>query len=394
MLLEDVDPARPDYDDQLYFSEKYTHYLQHAAAAVPIVLDRESFLFHTLLTEDDPTWSVEEGENTYNYWLHNDDGHIPAVLHGQGPAKHSLIGIGNYIPGAFDSFYGTKRHTHVTVSPQDIYPLVIGMFFTEETDIDHEKQFVESIKSLDVDVHQTEIFVYNILGLLQSVCPILAEHFANCTNGRDTDEALARAEFLSMAASVGAAQALMVDSDVIVTRKSVVTDLAGWSLPVVTGHAQRVDKLWSNYWTDMDHWALGDGGQFYRRGFDTLALYYRERQGLFQVPYWRALVLIHNTEFERLARIYAKEVAEGIGSDIDRHVCIEANDAGLAAYVDNRHEYAILFDPDDPYSTKDVSYEEARVDEDFDYKGLFHSNDNSSTVALKEGTLRIPRERR
>ena len=95
-LLEDV-PSRPDEDDQLYMSKQLVRYVQSGGdSGVPIVLDSERILFHALLNNE-PSWTIEEGNDGY-HWLYQ-DGVIPAVLHGQGPAKHTLIGMSNYIPG-------------------------------------------------------------------------------------------------------------------------------------------------------------------------------------------------------------------------------------------------------------------------------------------------------
>ena len=95
-LLKGV-PSRPDEDDQLYISKELVRYVQSdGASGVPIVLDSERILFHALLNKE-PSWTIGGGNDGY-YWLYQ-DGVIPAVLHGQGPAKHTLIGISNYIPG-------------------------------------------------------------------------------------------------------------------------------------------------------------------------------------------------------------------------------------------------------------------------------------------------------
>ena len=153
------------------------------------------------------------------------------------------------------------------------------------------------------------------------MCPIVGDQYATCVSANEIDEALARAEFLAMAASRGAERALMVDSDVIVTRSSLVQDLAGWSRPVVVGHAQIQGKYWSNYWTDMDHHA---GSQWYKRGFDTFSVYNRERKGLFQVPFGRSLFLIQNTEFTRLAGMFAKNA--GSEDDTVRRTCLAATE--------------------------------------------------------------------
>ena len=112
-------------------------------------------------------------KDNMNYWLDQNKNHdiIPAVLHGQGPAKHTLIGISNYVPGAFTDFYGTKRHTHMQGA--NIYPLVIGLFFAEETDVDHETQFIASIKALNIDKSQTHLFVTATRAFICAVCALL-----------------------------------------------------------------------------------------------------------------------------------------------------------------------------------------------------------------------------
>ena len=254
------------------------------------------------------------------------------------------------ISGAFSDFYGPIRHTHLQTTTK--YPLSIGLFFAEQTDIHQETQFLTSIKALDIDRSQTQVFVYSISNQqMRRVCPIMLDgQYATCVITNETDEALARADFLASAAISGAYMALMVDSDVIITRKSLVNDLAGWSRHVVIGHAQKSDL--TNYWTDVDH---RPGGQKYRQGFDAPELYQRQRRGLFQVPFGRGLFLIHNNEMTRLGDIFAKEA--GSGDDTIRRVCLAANDAGLGIYVDNRYVYATLYDAMEDDSVSDESIE-------------------------------------
>ena len=336
-LLEDLD-SKPDGDDQLYYSVKLVRYIQ-SGTGVPIVLDGEKILFQTLLSNE-LDWKIETDEEVIHWLYHHDDDMIPAVIHGQGPAKHTLIGISNYIPGAYSDSYGiSTRHTYLQTT--DIYPLAIGLFFTEETDVVFEAQFVASIESLNIDASQTRIFVQGISDeQKQRVCFSLGGRYVDCITSNETDEALARAEFLTLAESNLARAALMVDSDVIVTRASLVQDLAGWTRSVVVGHAQipAEDVFGTNYWTDMDHWA---GSQGYRRGFDAPMLYKREWTGLFQVPFARGLFLVQNTELSRLASIFSK--VAGSEDDAVRRACLVATDKGLPIYVDNTHEYATFF---------------------------------------------------
>ena len=150
------------------------------------------------------------------------------------------------ISGAFSGFYGPIRHTHLQTTTK--YPLSIGLFFAEQTDIHQETQFLTSIKALDIDRSQTHVFVYSISNQqMRRVCPIMLDgQYATCVITNETDEALARADFLASAAISGAYMALMVDSDVIITRKSLVNVLAGWSRHVVIGHAQK--SAMTNYW--------------------------------------------------------------------------------------------------------------------------------------------------
>ena len=254
------------------------------------------------------------------------------------------------ISGAFSDFYGPLRHAHLQTTTK--YPLSIGLFFAEQTDIHQETQFLTSLKALDIDMSQTQVFVYSISNQqMRRVCPIMLDgQYATCVITNETDEALARADFLASAAISGAQMALMVDSDVIITRASLVNDLAGWSRHVVIGHAQKSDL--TNYWTDVDH---RPGGQKYRQGFDAPELYQRQRRGLFQVPFGRGLFLIHNKEMTRLGDIFAKEA--GSGDDTIRRVCLAATDAGVGFYVDNRYVYATLYDAMEDDSVSDESIE-------------------------------------
>lgn len=383
-ILEDVDPEKPDDDDQLYYSLKLVAFVEKGTG-VPIVLDSDQRLFYALLGRSSD-WTISE--KSLDYWLYHsnnkDTPTLPAVLHGQGPAKHTLIGITNYLPGAYSDFYGTKQHIHKVVDADSFHPLVVGLFYTELTSDKHERDFISGIKALDVDSSKTTLFVYRHTGLgSDRICHELKK-FASCVVSEQADEALARAEFFDYAERTdGAGQALMVDSDVIIARSSAVQDLAGWSRSVVVGHAQRPGKYWANYWTDMDHTA---GSQWYKRGFDTLDIYNRARQGLFQVPFGRGLVLVQRGEFKRLADLFSK--LKGHGSDTMRRLCLKSTDAGLPLYIDNQRNYGRIYDPD----AKESDANDDEEDDIANYGDLFKSI-ASVHISYKNKSIRIPREK-
>jgi hypothetical protein len=256
------------------------------------------------------------------------------VLQGNGASSRTLVGVGNYVAGGHDDFYGAQQHRRIAQHLVEIYPLAIGLFFIGTPS---EQEFVESIQSLSLDWNKVDMYVYyggsplriseddqqsyRSFSVLQPDYPI------ECT---------ARASFMKMAKQAGALYALMVDSDTVVDRETMVQELAQWNQTVVAGHAKREDEIWSNFWPDMG----ADG--WHKSAFDEDELSNNERIGLWQVPFARSLLLIRSDAMLRMANFY--ESNANSGSDCSRRVCVNALDDGFAVYVDNRHVYATLLD--------------------------------------------------
>jgi len=325
-LLDDADDAEPATDDQLFFSRKLLASLK-GTLDVRVALDTDCEVFQPLADTTIADWECESPAYLFRNAV---TGSTPALLHGNGRAKRTFVGLSNYAAGAYSDFYETTRHTHNDTAAVD--RLALGLFFTGTP---FEREFVEAIERLELDRAQTDLFAWYGPGSRLRLHHELRNSYRNFAVPQPDDEALARAAFLVEAARMGASHALMIDSDVIVRERRLVQQLAGWDVNgIVAGHARREIGLWSNFWTDM----RDDG--WYRRGFDTTGLYRRNSVGLFQVPFARGLLLLRNDSFARTAALYRNH--EGAGDDSTRRVCVDALNTGLPVYVDNRLDYALL----------------------------------------------------
>ena len=323
-LLRDFDPDQPDSDDQLYISQRYLDSLVHAKRK--LALDNGCVLFQPLSGVENGDWTMRG--HVFHNELTNSD---PVVLHGNGISKRTLVGISNYVAGGFDDFYGSKQN--IRVDPESIrtYPLCLGLFFIGTP---FEGDFLESVMALKLDRKKTRLYIHHAAGSRIALDHELRQTFRSCATIQPTTDCSARAKFFASADTDGCAYALAVDSEVILERRTILSDLVEWNKSIAFGHAKRETTVWSNFWSDMrpDGW--------YRRGFDTLALYNRERKGLWRVPYAHGLMLVRRDALAKLSAAYAKTPAEN--DDCQRVACIEALNAGIGFHVDNRELYGTL----------------------------------------------------
>jgi len=324
-LLDSFDERHVRSDDQLFFSKKLAGYAE-GKVTTRIALDSDCQLFQPMNGMSNDEWTCDApGFRLFNKETESE----PVVLHGNGPASRTLIGLANYAAGAYSSFYQTMRHpSDDTVKPTR---LALGVFFTGTP---FEEEFVAGLTSLRINRAATSLFVWYAADSRFRLHHELRSSFRTYATMDTDDEASARALFLEQAELDGAHYALMVQSDVMINRPTAVSDLAEWNQTVVAGLARREGQAWSNFWTDMrpDGW--------YRRGFDTLDVYLQRNVGLFQVPYAHSVLLFRNDTFARFADCLRRH--EGSGDDSMRLAAIDALDQGLPVYADNRHLYGTL----------------------------------------------------
>lgn len=327
----------PEADDQLFFS-RYLRDYRHGKRKTRVLLDTECSLFQTLSSFSRPDWDCYGP----TYRLSNTiTSTKPVVIHGNGASKRTLIGLTNYLAGAYTDFYETLRHQPLPVSDEELYPLVIGLFVKEGPFV---QEFIESVMELDIDRERTQLVIF-AKTKNHVVDPEKRNTFASFAVLSSKTESGARSTFLRQ--STTAKYAVMIDSDYLILRPDAIRRLAGWRKPVVTGHARRHEKLWANYWSDMrpDGW--------YQRGFDTLALYERKSIGLFQVPYAASFLVIRGDYANLTASFF--ESHEDAGDDCVRRVCVDWINGGVGVYADNRVVYGELLASEE-YAQPDSLY--------------------------------------
>ena len=323
-LVEDFVSSNSS-DDQLYFSRKLRDH-REGTLATRIALDSECHVFQPLNGLEAHEWQCESP----GYRFRNTETQTePVVLHGNGPSSRTLVGLSNYVAGAYSDFYKTTRHS--SDDSIDVGELALGLFFFGTP---FEAEFIETVENLDLDYKRTTLFVWRAPGVDVRLGNAFRTGFRKNGKILTDDYAEARALFLENAASEGARFAFMIQSDALLNRASTVRELAQWNTTVVAAFLQRELGVWSSFWTDMrpDGW--------YRRGFDALRVYRRENVGLFQVPYAHSALLFRRDMFATFARYFRRH--KGTGDDAVRRACVDALGDGVPVYADNRHLYGTL----------------------------------------------------
>ena len=326
-LLQKFDSEDPKADDQLFFSQQLLLYLK-GDLDIRISLDSNCDLFQPLSRVKQDTWSLLANPHRFRNEL---TGSEPVILHGNGPSKTTLLGLSNYIAGAYSNFYGTMSHVQVPEKDIDLYPLAVGLFFIGTP---FEEDFIESIDALQIDKSKTKLYVYYGANSRVKIPEEIHQQYTSYHVLGDDEECRARASFLEKANRDGVKFALLVDSDIIINVDTVAKDLAAWNQTIVTSHAQREKLLWSNFWTD----ASSSG--WYQRGFDTIKLLDHTRTGLFQVPFVRGLLLVRSDMLKTMGDLH--EMNSGSKDICSVKVSHDALNSGVALFADNRQLYATM----------------------------------------------------
>lgn len=322
----------PDSDDQLFYSKQYVRELQKGTNSIE--LDRDCQFFLPLAeTEHGDGWEFKGNR------VVTPDGKVPFLLHGNGPAKQTIIGIYNYVAGAWSSHYGGLVHEKAKISAERI---LLGLVVTGTPFVD---EFLRSALTLAHPKSKTLLCVFYSDGANEPLVRIDHEErqkYALYFEIRGGDEAKGRREILRLAEKERTEYALVLTSETLLLEPETVTHLASWNKSVIAGSAQRTgDAIWSNYWTDTDQTG------WYRRGFDTLALYNRERTGLWQVPFASQLVLFRNDSYT---------VAVEQMGDSERTLCRNLAAHGVPVFLDNERLYGTMLGDDKSAAPSLVAY--------------------------------------
>jgi hypothetical protein len=148
MLLKDVD-GNDSLIDNHYFLSKLVEQIE----TVSIGVDMKCDIFQVLdgadidLLDDEP----------FRVFTNDVTDSRSVVLQGNGASSRTLVGVGNYVAGGHDDFYGAQQHRRIPQYLVEIYPLAIGLFFIGTPS---EQEFVESIQSLSLDWNKVDMYVY------------------------------------------------------------------------------------------------------------------------------------------------------------------------------------------------------------------------------------------
>lgn len=340
-LIDDRDERNPSSDDQLYFTKVFL------GGRSKIRLDYDRVLFQTLSGIDDDEWFMKERGTRF---ARKDGRPSAAFLHGNGDAKELIAQISNYEAGAWSSFYGSmwRPLQQVDASDSDVLESSTVLLAVLCRNSPFADQFQAALDTVQWSGPKTTVLLWRHKDCALSERELRSK-FSGAVDIIDVAGFSAeRAKNIALqhAQDKNIEHVFFVESSVLFKRRDVLAQLLRDNLPAVAPHAQQPgDSVYSNYWLS----ATNDG--WYKRSFNSLALYKREQRGLWQARLVMSCVLVRSDSYS--AWQAALEKCE-LGEE-DHDVCVSRAlwRSGSPVYVDNRHDYAELLESEKRAHTGD-----------------------------------------
>lgn len=352
-LLESGGRIEDKDDDQLY----YTHlYLREATREkFGMKLDHTASLFQNMNGErdniaiefpasDEDDEGVEDGTELEPYVLNKVHSTRPLVIHGNGPSKNHLLVMGNYLAKS----WSTKTKSCIScfedaleLDPSESLPIIVmGVFVTDRTP--DMQGFWNGILDLSYDKHRIDLVVFNAIAAHGG--SVYAHIIRNgkryrsvkTLSAQEHDEPSARNAVLSQCSSDSdCGYVFFVDSDTRLTNSDTLQTLASYNRPIVAPLLTRKDGWHSNFWGSIS-------GSWHQPAFDHDEIVYRERRGLWNVPFARSAMLISATGALR-NRKARPSYGTGWFADADMDFMASVRNGGeIFVYVSNLEEFGHL----------------------------------------------------
>ena len=314
LLLHDIHSLQYNYDDQLYYTEKYLN----SNKDVKIKLDHQCLIFQTS-EFDHLTFGNNKLYNNYTdtYPLH---------FHGNGAFKKKIIfnNICQYLNNNWTECYGYNSSQNLDSMPSDLKLLV---YIEEKNDISVNNDNVynaiqENIKNIQQNV-----------AIIEYKSNFSSNHnFIDIIRGNIKD---IRNQIIQIGKKFD--YIWFVSTDVQITSNTVLKDLIIANKSIISPLMKIKDTAFSNFWGD-----ISDSG-WYSRSWDYLDIVNRIKQGCWNVPYISNIILIRKDIIEQLDTFFS-DIHDQNFNDIDLNFCFNCRYNGIFMHVCNNEHYGDLLD--------------------------------------------------
>ncbi|KAI1727368.1 procollagen-lysine,2-oxoglutarate 5-dioxygenase 3 [Ditylenchus destructor] len=324
MLTEYSDTLRDDDDDQLFYTKLYLD--KNIRTKLKMELDSLSRIFQNLNGMTDSV-TLEFDDDGYAQIYNKHYNTHPAVIHGNGPSKIYLNYLGNYIAHTYNLEDGyllqkfqPEEDSHTKA--------VIGLAIFLAKPVPYIEEFLDSVTDF-VNMASSWGYASAQLILFASSNKILSEH-------------MARDEALKWSSQKNVDFLIMLDSDVHLTNKETITELAQTAahhnVGILTPMIVQSGKLFSNFWGAVSHTG------YYARSDDYVELAERRRSGLWNVPFVNSILAFSRQKISFLAG--EQPFSHNKMIDPDMSFAQYCRDNGHFMIVDNRRDYGFLVESD------------------------------------------------
>ena len=289
-MLEDGGDIKNLEDDQLFYTKIFLNSEQ--STEYTIMLDHTAELFQNLNGEQENVELKFAGNEPYLENMVYET--QPLVIHGNGPSKLLLNGLGNYLAHAYDLENGCLECWENRLELENLVetPKVLLAIFIEKPTpftlefwqkiaaLTYEKSAIDLFIHNNVEYHQTEVanFVNDNMNEYHKVEVV--------GHDQDVSEHTARNMAVERCVLTKCDYLFVVDSEAHLDNPHTLRLLIEQNRDVVAPMLYRPFSAWSNFWGSLS----SDG--YYARSFDYMEIVNNDRRGLWNVPYISACYLI------------------------------------------------------------------------------------------------------
>ncbi|XP_013392391.1 procollagen-lysine,2-oxoglutarate 5-dioxygenase 1 isoform X2 [Lingula anatina] len=371
-------------DDQLVYTNIFLD--ENLRKKWNIKLDTRGEIFQNLNGALDEVTLKFKGANSYLYNVKT--GTTPLVVHGNGPIKHRLDGLGNYLADSWTPTHGClackEDYINLGTFKEQDYPTVfVGVFIDQP--VPFIAEFFEKLAGQQYPKKKMDVFVYNNANFhAKDVKNFMIKYekkynsFTSVPPERGVNAYDARNMGIDHCLKKNCQYYLFLEPEAHLDNSKTLQLLIEQNRSVIAPMFTRPGKLWSNFWG-----SLSSNG-FYARSEDYLDIVNSHRIGLWNVPYVRYVYLIQGNKIKQLQGGYRNDHL-----DHDMAICKTMRDKNMFMYVSNQLNYGHLIDGDnyDTTRTHPDMYEMFSNPMDWEKKYI---HENYSRVLMEEYEVDMP----
>ncbi|PIK40153.1 hypothetical protein BSL78_23007 [Apostichopus japonicus] len=329
-------------DDQLFYTQLYLD--SSRREEWKIKLDHVASLFMNLNGARDDVKLLFEGANSM---LQNTKYRtVPAIIHGNGPSKLYLNQLGNYLANYWTQDKGClacgEERIDLRTIEETEYPVVmLALFIEQQTPFIDE--YFKNIEDFNYPKNKMHLYIHvNVMLHYHHAKNFAAkwenEYLSTTTviPAYERSEGEARDEALNLCNEVECDYHFVIDSNVRLFNPEILKRLIEQNKPVIAPMVNIPDKLWSNFWGEVNL----EG--YYARSDDYVDIVKGNRKGVWNVPFVSTVYLIQGK------RVRSPNTPSYVSAhmDPDMKICKDLRDQGIFMYVMNIYEAGRILNMD------------------------------------------------